>query len=328
MRRKVKMALEASGVVASVAAAASCSAYAVTKFLMRIALDREAPKGARKLYASSGSDQDFWDDVDSAAKQLSEKESETVQITAQDGTPLIGHWIPCEHPKRILIAMHGWRSTWYRDFGMIADFWAGHGCGVLYAEQRGQGSSGGACMGFGLAERYDCLDWAHWANDRFGTELPLYLCGVSMGATTVLMAAGLPLPENVRGIGADCGFTSPEAIWRHVTRDAFHVPYGVCRRLANRICREKTGFGAGDYSTVEALKHNRIPVMFAHGTGDTFVPVEMTYENYQACAAPKKLLIVPGAGHGMSYCVDKADYEATTLDFWRLCEQPAAHRGP
>ena len=38
--------------------------------------------------------------------------------------------------------------------------------------------------------------------------------GVSMGAATVLLAAGLNLPDNVCGIVADCGYTSPREITR------------------------------------------------------------------------------------------------------------------
>ena len=45
-------------------------------------------------------------------------------------------------------------------------------------------------------------------------------------------------------------------------------------------------------------------------------PVEMTYENYKACASEKYLLIVPGAEHAMSYVVDKAAYETAILAFW------------
>ena len=37
----------------------------------------------------------------------------------------------------------------------------------------------------------------------------IFLCGISMGCATTLMAAGLDLPDNVKGIIADCGFTSP-----------------------------------------------------------------------------------------------------------------------
>ena len=69
-------------------------------------------------------------------------------------------------------------------------------------------------------------------------------------------------------------------------------------------------------STVEALAQSKVPVLFAHGTDDHFVPVEMTYENYTACSAPKRLLIVPGADHGMSYFMEKQRYEQAMLDFW------------
>lgn len=42
----------------------------------------------------------------------------------------------------------------------------------------------------------------------------------------------------------------------------------------------------------------------------------MTYENYTACAAPKRLFIVPGADHGMGYFTDKEGYEKVIREFW------------
>ena len=73
-------------------------------------------------------------------------------------------------------------------------------------------------------------------------------------------------------------------------------------------------------STTEALKHCQIPVLFVHGTDDHFVPVEMTYENYKACTSEKRLLIVPGADHCMSYLVGKSTYERIAKEFG-ICEQ-------
>ena len=52
---------------------------------------------------------------------------------------------------------------------------------------------------------------------------------------------------------------------------------------------------------MDALRKNKVPVLFIHGQDDSFVPVSMTKENYEACVAPKEILIVPGAIHGMSY---------------------------
>jgi len=221
-----------------------------------------------------------------------------------------------------LIAMHGWRSSWSQDFGMIAPFWLESGCAVLFAEQRGQGNSGGEYMGFGLLERFDCLDWIGWVNERTEQKLPLYLGGISMGASTVLMTAGFDLPENVRGIIADCGFTSPRAIWKHVVENRFHLPYGLYSRAANDICKRRIQVPSDAYSTVEALRSCAVPVLLIHGTDDRFVPVEMTYENYKACSSEKQLFIVPGAEHGTSYLVDTAGYETAVRSFWNSYDQP------
>ena len=48
-------------------------------------------------------------------------------------------------------------------------------------------------------------------------------------------------------------------------------------------CRIFAGYHLKEYSTLDALKTNKIPILFVHGDADRFVPVEMTYENYNAC---------------------------------------------
>lgn len=319
MKNTTRKIAQASGIVAAVMATASLTAYATTKYLMKVALDRKAPRALRraeKLISGSQVNDIFLVRLKETAEKLSTRENETVEIVCHDGTILIGHWVPCENAKRIIIAMHGWRSAWYKDFGMISDFWEKNDCSVLYVEQRAQNNSGGEYMGFGLIERYDCRDWIDWVIERCGDELPIYLGGVSMGATTVLMTADLDLPTNVHGIIADCGFTSPDAIWRHVANKNLHLPYGIRRSIANNLCRKKIQYGSEEYSTVDALQNTLVPILLIHGTDDTFVPVEMSYENYKACAAPKKLFIVPGADHGMSYYIDKDSYETVVKEFW------------
>ena len=116
---------------------------------------------------------------------------------------------------------------------------------------------------------------------------------------------------------ADCGFTSPDAILDHVMSESLHLPYGVHRSEIRRRFEKRFGSADINYSAEEALLLNRLPVLFVHGTDDTFVPIEMTYKNYKACTAPKRLLVVPGAEHGMSYVVDKDGCEAAMRAFWR-----------
>ena len=43
----------------------------------------------------------------------------------------------------------------------------------------------------------------------------------------------------------------------------------------------------------------------------------MTLQNYRACKAPCRLLIVSGAEHGVSYLVDREGYEAAVKEFWQ-----------
>ena len=138
-----------------------------------------------------------------------------------------------------------------------------------------------------------------------------------MGATTVLMAAGLCLPPEVCGIVADCGFTSPHAIWKHVVENNLHMSYnGIRGAIASDLCKKRINMGAKDYSTIDAMRVCPVPVLFIHGTDDRFVPIEMTYENYKNCASPKEILVVPGAEHGMSYYLGRDDYEHSILNFW------------
>lgn len=179
-----KKYLQASGVVIAATAVVSLSTYLTTKFLVKAAVDREGPKAMQKagdLISGIQQDSAFLTELNAAAKRLESKENETVEITSHDGTTLVGHFIPCRNPKRIIIAMHGWRTSWAYDFGTMAGFWEKNDCSVLYAEQRGQNSSGGEYMSFGLVERYDVLDWVGWVTERCGSELPIYLAGVSMG---------------------------------------------------------------------------------------------------------------------------------------------------
>lgn len=318
MRKARKKLLISSGIAAGLISVAVAASHAVTKKLAAVALDRPMPK-VRESTASSvtgiDTETDFSIFRTEAAVSLLKKEHEIVEIAARDGEKLMGHWFHQKGAKRSIVAMHGWRSSWADDFGMIADFWLDNNCNVLFAEQRGQNNSGGEYIGFGLLERYDCADWAQWVQSK--SKLPIYLSGVSMGATTVLMASSQTLPENVRGIMADCGFTSPHAIWEHVAKESLGITYtDVRRKTIDAICAQRLNGESAHYSCEDALSVCTLPVLFAHGTDDTFVPVEMTYQNYKACAGEKRLLIVPGAGHGQSHWLEREKYEAVTLQFW------------
>ncbi len=242
--------------------------------------------------------------------------AEQVTVTSFDGLKLHGRFLPAEGKmKGAILLAHGFHSCADFDFSCIVRYYHEAGYAVLLIDQRAHGESEGTYIGFGILERRDIPVWAEWLADRVGENTDIFLEGISMGATTVLMASCERLPKQVRGIISDCPFTSPEEEFRHVLRTQFHLPPAIFLPLTNRICKRKAGYGFSDFSTVEAMRKNHLPVLFLHGLADHFVPPEMTLRTYEACTSEKKLVLVEDAGHGLSYLTDRSRCEGELNNF-------------
>lgn len=229
---------------------------------------------------------------------------ETVTIESEDGLTLTGYYLPCENAKRTMVLVHGYHGSGVNDFGYISRFYYKMRSNILIIDQRAHGKSEGKYIGFGVKERYDCLRWIQYLNETYGDSLPIFLDGVSMGGATVLMTCDLNLPKNVAGIVADCGFTSPWEICRHVLRTVYHLPSFPILYFADWICRRKAHYSLKKVTTIETVKKSKVPILFVHGDTDNFVPTEMSRRNFAACDSEKQLEIVKGAGHGLSYFTD------------------------
>lgn len=321
MNPAAKTLLKAAAVIGIAASVAKVISEKTTSAFMKEAIDRKEPDTLKKIKDKLPLSKQVtaaYEETKESRERLKEMpELEKVEILSHDGLRLVGHYYACENAERTLLAVHGWRSAWYIDFGGIYPFFFKNRCNVLFIEQRAQGESEGDCMGFGLTERYDCLDWTKWLLENKSSNLPIYLVGVSMGASTILMAAGLELPKEIHGIIADCGFTSPKAIFKHVCTNTLHLNYEIRQSIVNDYFKQKLDQLPEEVCTTDILHNSHLPVMLIHGTGDNFVPISMTYENYQAANEPKRLLIVPGAEHGLSYVLEPEKYEEEVKRFWK-----------
>ena len=240
---------------------------------------------------------------------------ERVSIRSRDGLRLAGRYYPGREGAPIVLAFHGYRGTPARDFAGGTQFYLSEGYGLLMAEQRAHGASEGHVIAFGVKERYDCLDWISYVRERFGPDRPLLLAGISMGAATVLMASGLDLPPNVRAVLADAPFTSPAAILRKVCAD-LHVPPALAMPLLRLGARLFGGFGLDDADAAEAVQSARVPILVIHGEDDRFVPCDMGRAVAAANPDLVRLETFPGAGHGLSFLVDRPRYERVVRAFF------------
>lgn len=239
---------------------------------------------------------------------------EPVRITSRDNLILFGRYYHQADGAPLEIMFHGYHGTGARDFcgGFHLAWEAGHN--VLLVDQRAHGESEGKVITFGIREREDCVDWCRYAVRRFGSEVKIWLAGVSMGASTVLMASELPLPPQVQGIMADCPYDSPAEIVKKVARD-FRVPLSVLYPLARMGARLFGNFDLEGASPMEAVKKAKVPILFIHGEDDRYVPCDMGRRDYEACASEKMLFTVPGAGHCLSYLVDEEGYRKAVQTF-------------
>ena len=255
--------------------------------------------------------------IHSVREKLLQRPYEHVTIKSRDALTLHGDLFMAEKKsKRTVILFHGYTSCGMNDCSTMAEYFMEHGYNALIVDQRSHGKSEGEYIGFGILDRFDCLKWTEYVIGRLGADSEVVLFGISMGASTVLMASGSEdLPKNVRAIISDCAFTSPYDVFKHILKRDYHLPPRPIMDINERMCRKKAGYGFRDYSTLDAVKKAPCPILFIHGKEDLFVPTEMTIRNYESCTGEKRLLLVENAGHGASLYENKELYEQTVTEF-------------
>ena len=247
---------------------------------------------------------------------MEKQQPEDVRILSRDGLMLHAYYLPASDPSGKLVILHHGFTSKAMDNSMHAMFFHNLGYGVLLLDLRAHGESEGKYVGFGILDRFDTLEWIRYSRNRFGKDIRIVLHGTSMGASTVLMALGLPeVQADVSAVIADCAYTSPYEIFAHVIQKNYHLPAAPILAATDIRAKAEAGYSFKDYSTVEALQNNQVPVLLIHGKEDKFVPTWMSRKNYEACTCRKELLLVDNAGHGSSVFENQPLYEQTERDF-------------
>ncbi|MBE6788518.1 MAG: alpha/beta hydrolase [Ruminococcaceae bacterium] len=262
----------------------------------------------------------YKEQIEKGRQKIENCKKQEVSIQSFDGLDLHALYLSGENPERTIICVHGYHSDPSHDFSIAVEPLLKHG-NLLMIDQRAHGKSEGKFITFGVHEAKDCKAWAEWLLEALGEDHPVYFDGVSMGGTSVLLASGLDLPRNVRGIIADCSFTSPYEIIESLAQKTFNRTPRLLLSSIDLYCKIFASFSLKEASTPAAMLKNTRPILFAHGTGDSLVPYKMTQAAYDACNCEKYLVLAKDAEHGLSYVIDNARYSEAIQNLFAFCEK-------
>lgn len=211
------------------------------------------------------------------------------------------------------ILCHGYSGEIIHNMTAAYHFY-NQGYNILMPAARGHDISQGDYIGMGWDDRLDIVDWIHTIVDK-NENAKIALYGVSMGGATVMMVSGEELPDNVKVIVEDCGYSSVWDEFDYQLDMIFGLPDFPVLNFASLVTKVRAGWWIGDASAVDQVKKSKTPMMFIHGDADTFVPSAMLDVVYEAANVPKEKLLVEGAGHGAAASILGQAYWDSIFEF-------------
>ncbi|MBQ7459489.1 MAG: alpha/beta hydrolase [Bacteroidales bacterium] len=227
-------------------------------------------------------------------------------------------YVPAKEPakaKGTAIVVHGYTDNHLVFLYLVRMYRDDFNYNVLFPDLQYFGYSEGDHAQMGWYDRLDVEKWIEVAHGIFNDDF-MVLHGVSMGAATVMMAGGDPLPEYVRCIVEDCGYSSVVMQFNDNRKQSFRFISPDVLQSASLVTRRRYGWGFWEASSAKQLEKCTIPVFFIHGDADDFVPIDHLWRNFNAKKQGyKEYWVAPGAVHANSYAKYPEEYKARVKDF-------------
>lgn len=214
--------------------------------------------------------------------------------------------------RKTALILHGWRDCSI-DFLYLARIYEQElGYNVLLPDLHAHGLSDGDLIQMGWLDKDDALRWL----TLFQTDT-MVVHGVSMGGATAMMMSAMIFPKAIKDIRFidDCGYTS---VWEEFSgelKNQFGLPEFPLMFSTSLLCKIREGWSFGEASAINEVRNSEYPMLFIHGSNDTFVPTEMVERLYDAKPSKKSLWITDSCGHAESYAKHKKEYSKRIKDF-------------
>jgi uncharacterized protein len=212
------------------------------------------------------------------------------------GVKLKGWWFHGSGKRGTLVFLHGLSDNRGTSVG-IADHYLARGFDVVAYDSRAHGESGGDTCTYGFYEKRDLGR----VLDRVAMR-PIVVMGTSMGAGVALQAAAED--PRIAAVVAVSSFSDLR------TAAAERAPFFASKgNLAEafKLAEDAGKFRADDVSPMAAAARITAPTLIVHGDHDDETPPAHAQRIFAALHEPKRLILVPNAGHN----------HVLTADVWR-----------
>ena len=218
--------------------------------------------------------------------------------------------------NRVVVLVHGYTVNLISSLKYAAIFrQLGFFC-IVY-DQRNHGLSDRALTTMGRREAEDLATVCAWARQRFGASCLLGTHGESMGAATVMLHSAMD--KKLAFVVEDCGYSSLKRQLAWVMDTRYHLPPALFLYLCMAVAWLRTGVRFSQVEPARAVaRSGDTPMLFIHGSADTYVPFFMLQQNYDAKQSGyRRKAVFPGAAHAMSCLSDPMRYRRVIETFLR-----------
>lgn len=270
-------------------------------------------------YISSIASRSKMDDMiafnQSKQKWIEAQDTETVSISSRRGDLLKGYLTLNKTESKVFVFFaHGYRANHNGDPANFMRYYIEKGYNFLSVDHVAHGESSGSYLGFDYFESTDSLDWLDYLIGRFGENIKIIIHGVSMGGATVCKMVE-NVPEQVKLAIADCPYTSALEEFDNTVKSVGIKHTKSILKIFNAMNKVFAGFDLNETDVRQSVKNSKVPMLFVHGTSDTFVPTKMGIELYEICGNDKELFLVENAAHAESIRVDEQGYHRRLDNF-------------
>lgn len=234
-----------------------------------------------------------------------------INLKTKDNINLSAILIERPNAKRVIILCHGrWQSKEFmHNFVDMFDQDT-----ILIFDFRSHGSSEGDLITMGLREAHDIEAGIAFLKQYKDTKnLPIIGIGISMGGASLIRAASQS--DDIKAIVIDSAYSRLNTHMCNAFVQATKLPacmFGISKCFFEFMVKSKIE----RINPINYIKLLTIPVLIIHSKDDKTIPVQDSYDLYQAIPSDKKeLWVVDSAKHGKIHKKFPIDYKNKVESF-------------